>query len=151
MLAVACAMATPRAPARVLVTQEKALAEAFPGAAVQRRDAFLTDQQAKRVEDLARVRLHAGTAEILKVAQKPISLEKPIGNDKDSLTTEVAYRLSLTGPAVTIQTSSSTSQISGWAIAVSVSSRWNAGRRWPKGSASHLCRWWRGRHGNWLR
>ncbi|CAG0937753.1 phthiocerol/phenolphthiocerol synthesis type-I polyketide synthase E [Thermoflexales bacterium] len=37
------------------------------------------------------------------------SLQASIGNDKDSLTTEVAYRLNLTGPAVTIQSSSSTS------------------------------------------
>lgn len=37
------------------------------------------------------------------------SLQVSIGNDKDSLTTEVAYRLNLKGPAVTIQSSSSTS------------------------------------------
>ena len=37
------------------------------------------------------------------------SLQASIGNDKDSLTTEVAYRLDLKGPAVTIQSSSSTS------------------------------------------
>jgi acyl transferase domain-containing protein/acyl carrier protein len=37
------------------------------------------------------------------------SLQISIGNDKDSLTTEVAYRLNLKGPAVTIQSSSSTS------------------------------------------
>lgn len=35
------------------MTQDKALAEAFPRAAVARRDAFLTDAQAKRVEELA--------------------------------------------------------------------------------------------------
>ncbi len=52
-VAAACAAATPGATARVLVTQEKALAEAFPGSAVARRDAFLTDWQAKRVEELA--------------------------------------------------------------------------------------------------
>lgn len=39
------------------------------------------------------------------------SLQAAIGNDKDSLTTEVAYRLNLTGPAVTIQSSSSTSLV----------------------------------------
>ena len=37
------------------------------------------------------------------------SLQAAIGNDKDSLTTTIAYRLNLKGPAVTIQTSSSTS------------------------------------------
>ena len=37
------------------------------------------------------------------------SLQASIGNDKDSLTTEVAYRMNLKGPAVTIQSSSSTS------------------------------------------
>jgi len=37
------------------------------------------------------------------------SLQASIGNDKDSLTTEVAYRLNLRGPAVTVQSSSSTS------------------------------------------
>ncbi|PTL75146.1 type I polyketide synthase [Vitiosangium sp. GDMCC 1.1324] len=37
------------------------------------------------------------------------SLQASIGNDKDALTTEVAYRLNLKGPAVTIQSSSSTS------------------------------------------
>ena len=39
------------------------------------------------------------------------SLQASIGNDKDSLTTEVAYRMNLTGPAVTIQSSSSTSLV----------------------------------------
>lgn len=38
-------------------------------------------------------------------------LQAAIGNDKDSLTTEVAYRLNLRGPAVTIQSSSSTSLV----------------------------------------
>ena len=37
------------------------------------------------------------------------SLQASIGNDKDSLTTEVSYKLNLTGPSVTVQTSSSTS------------------------------------------
>ncbi|MCP4653880.1 MAG: amino acid adenylation domain-containing protein [bacterium] len=37
------------------------------------------------------------------------SLEAAIGNDKDSLTTEVSYRLNLKGPSVNIQSSSSTS------------------------------------------
>ncbi len=37
------------------------------------------------------------------------SLQASIGNDKDSLTTEVAYKLNLTGPSLTIQTASSTS------------------------------------------
>ncbi|HSP79768.1 MAG TPA: polyketide synthase, partial [Myxococcaceae bacterium] len=37
------------------------------------------------------------------------SLQASIGNDKDSLTTEVAYRMNLKGPAVTVQSSSSTS------------------------------------------
>lgn len=54
LVAALCAtLAASRVPARVLVTQEKALAEAFPGATVARHDAFLTDAQAKRVEDLA--------------------------------------------------------------------------------------------------
>ncbi len=39
------------------------------------------------------------------------SLQASIGNDKDSLTTEVAYRMNFTGPAVTIQSSSSTSLV----------------------------------------
>src|SRR3712207_7554716 len=34
------------------------------------------------------------------------SLQASIGNDKDSLTTEVAYRLNLKGPAVTVQSRS---------------------------------------------
>lgn len=46
-------MAAFTASARVLVTQDKALAEAFPGAAVERRDAFLTEAQAKRIEETA--------------------------------------------------------------------------------------------------
>jgi acyl transferase domain-containing protein len=40
------------------------------------------------------------------------SLQAAIGNDKDSLTTTVAYRLNLTGPAISVQTSSSTSLVS---------------------------------------
>jgi Na+-translocating ferredoxin:NAD+ oxidoreductase RnfG subunit len=51
-LAVVCA-AAPEAGARVLVTQDKALTEAFPAASVTRKDAFLTDVQAKRVEELS--------------------------------------------------------------------------------------------------
>jgi acyl transferase domain-containing protein len=39
------------------------------------------------------------------------SLQAAIGNDKDSLTTLISYRLNLTGPAITIQTSSSTSLV----------------------------------------
>lgn len=39
------------------------------------------------------------------------SLQAAIGNDKDSLTTTISYKLSLTGPAITIQTSSSTSLV----------------------------------------
>lgn len=34
-----------------------------------------------------------------------------IGNDKDSLTTNIAYRMNLSGPAVTVQSSSSTSLV----------------------------------------
>ncbi len=45
------------------------------------------------------------------LVQSVESLQASIGNDKDSLTTEVAYRMSLTGPAVTIQSSSSTSLV----------------------------------------
>jgi Na+-translocating ferredoxin:NAD+ oxidoreductase RnfG subunit len=52
-LAVVCAAWAQQAGARVLVTQEKALAEAFPGASITRKDAFLTDGQAKRVEELS--------------------------------------------------------------------------------------------------
>ncbi|MCL6589238.1 MAG: hypothetical protein K6U80_04715 [Firmicutes bacterium] len=37
------------------------------------------------------------------------SLQAAIGNDKDSLTTTIAYKLNLRGPAITIQSSSSTS------------------------------------------
>lgn len=37
------------------------------------------------------------------------SLQAAIGNDKDSLTTTIAYKLNLKGPAITIQSSSSTS------------------------------------------
>ncbi|MFB0846526.1 type I polyketide synthase [Paenibacillus oleatilyticus] len=37
------------------------------------------------------------------------SLQMAIGNDKDSLTTSVSYRMNLRGPAITVQTSSSTS------------------------------------------
>jgi acyl transferase domain-containing protein len=39
------------------------------------------------------------------------SLQAAVGNDKDSLTTTISYRLNLTGPAITIQTSSSTSLV----------------------------------------
>ncbi|NIM13071.1 MAG: acyltransferase domain-containing protein [Candidatus Aminicenantes bacterium] len=39
------------------------------------------------------------------------SLQAAIGNDKDSLTTLISYRLNLTGPGITIQTSSSTSLV----------------------------------------
>ena len=38
-------------------------------------------------------------------------LQAAIGNDKDSLTTEVAYKLNLKGPGITIQSSSSTSLV----------------------------------------
>ncbi len=47
----------------------------------------------------------------LNLVQSVESLQVSIGNDKDSLTTEVAYRMGLTGPAVTIQSSSSTSLV----------------------------------------
>ncbi|EGQ8542256.1 acyltransferase domain-containing protein [Vibrio parahaemolyticus] len=39
------------------------------------------------------------------------SLQAAIGNDKDSMTTQIAYHLNLRGPAITIQTSSSTSLV----------------------------------------
>ena len=39
------------------------------------------------------------------------SLQAAIGNDKDSLTTTISYHLDLRGPAITIQTSSSTSLV----------------------------------------
>lgn len=47
------------------------------------------------------------------------SLQAAIGNDKDSLTTLIAYRMNLTGPAITVQTSSSTSLV---AVAVAAQS-----------------------------
>jgi len=55
VLLAAVAACTAAAPAfsRVVVTQEKALAEAFAGSTVTRRDAFLTDGQAARVEELS--------------------------------------------------------------------------------------------------
>jgi phthiocerol/phenolphthiocerol synthesis type-I polyketide synthase E len=40
------------------------------------------------------------------------SLLAAIGNDKDSLSTTISYRLNLTGPGITVQTSSSTSLVS---------------------------------------
>lgn len=40
------------------------------------------------------------------------NLQAAIGNDKDSMTTTIAYHLNLKGPAVTIQSSSSTSLVS---------------------------------------
>ena len=39
------------------------------------------------------------------------SLQAAIGNDKDSITTSIAYHLNLRGPAITIQSSSSTSLV----------------------------------------
>lgn len=39
------------------------------------------------------------------------SLQAAIGNDKDSITTTIAYHLNLRGPAITVQTSSSTSLV----------------------------------------
>ncbi|MGE5341222.1 MAG: beta-ketoacyl synthase N-terminal-like domain-containing protein [Candidatus Omnitrophota bacterium] len=39
------------------------------------------------------------------------SLQAAIGNDKDSLTTTISYRLNLTGPGISVQTSSSTSLV----------------------------------------
>jgi acyl transferase domain-containing protein len=39
------------------------------------------------------------------------SLQAAIGNDKDSLSTTISYRLNLTGPGITVQTSSSTSLV----------------------------------------
>jgi hypothetical protein len=51
-LGAACAGAGP-ARARVLVTQDQALAEAFPAGALERRTAFLTDEQAKAFTALA--------------------------------------------------------------------------------------------------
>lgn len=38
-------------------TQKQALAEAFPGGGIERKSAFLTDEQAKEIEGLARGRL----------------------------------------------------------------------------------------------
>jgi hypothetical protein len=43
----------PVCEARVFVTQEEALGEAFPGLRVERRNAFLTDEQARQVVEMA--------------------------------------------------------------------------------------------------
>lgn len=83
------------------------------------------------------------------------SLQAAIGNDKDSITTTIAYHLNLRGPAITVQTSSSTSLVAvcvacqsllTWqcdmAIAggvtlgppakpLLVAGRWDHRRRWP--------------------
>lgn len=48
-----------RTEARLLVSQKDALAIAFPGAAPERRTAFLTDAQAKAAEDSAQSRLES--------------------------------------------------------------------------------------------
>lgn len=40
------------------------------------------------------------------------TLQAAIGNDKDSITSTIAYKLNLTGPAITVQSSSSTSLVS---------------------------------------
>src|SRR5437667_8776629 len=53
LCALAAFLLTAPAAARILVTQERALAEAFPAAVVQRRTAYLTDDQAARVEKLS--------------------------------------------------------------------------------------------------
>jgi len=45
------------------------------------------------------------------VARSGIGFQKIVGNDKDHLTTAVAYKLGLTGPAVTVQTTCSTSLV----------------------------------------
>jgi acyl transferase domain-containing protein len=45
----------------------------------------------------------------LKMVASVESLQASIGNDKDSLTAEVAYKLNLRGPSITVQTASSTS------------------------------------------
>ncbi|MEM9354724.1 MAG: SDR family NAD(P)-dependent oxidoreductase [Pseudomonadota bacterium] len=50
----------------------------------------------------------AGQSELLRSAADQQTL---LGNDKDSLTTRVAYKLNLTGPAVTIQTACSSSLV----------------------------------------
>lgn len=53
LLVLAGLLVSPAVHARVLVSQEKALAEAFPGATLDRRTSWLTDEQAGRVETLA--------------------------------------------------------------------------------------------------
>jgi hypothetical protein len=45
------------APARVLLTVDEALALAFPGATIERRTVFLTEEQRARAEQLAGARL----------------------------------------------------------------------------------------------
>ncbi|GLQ87917.1 hypothetical protein GCM10007898_14850 [Dyella flagellata] len=45
------------------------------------------------------------------LARAQIGFQKIIGNDKDHLTTAAAYKLGLTGPAVTVQTTCSTSLV----------------------------------------
>ncbi|MBI2790185.1 MAG: FMN-binding protein [Elusimicrobia bacterium] len=57
VLAGAALLGAVPARARVLMTQKDALAIAFPGAAPERRTAFLTDAQARAVETAARARL----------------------------------------------------------------------------------------------
>ncbi len=55
----ALALGAASAEARVLLSQKDALAVAFPGAAAERRTAFLTDVQAKAVEEAARAKLES--------------------------------------------------------------------------------------------
>lgn len=42
----------------------------------------------------------------------PKTLQMAIGNDKDSLTSKISYKLNLTGPSITVQSSSSSSLVS---------------------------------------
>jgi len=59
VLAGAALLGAAPARARVLLSQKDALAAAFPGAAPERRTAFLTDAQAKAVEEAARAKLES--------------------------------------------------------------------------------------------
>ena len=52
-IALGLGLAAPGLQARVLLTQQQALAEAFPAEKVERRSAFLTEDQAKKIEQLA--------------------------------------------------------------------------------------------------
>jgi hypothetical protein len=53
LLVALCASLSPAAPGRVFTTLEDALGAAFPGCTIERRTAFLTDDQRARIGELA--------------------------------------------------------------------------------------------------